>query len=89
LALLDVQLEPLATKSHRVDPNVEQYLRPGVRAKGNGVAGSGYRNQLAVARRVQGASGRIDRQSITEHAPGEDSIWRLLERGAPTCQGCN
>jgi hypothetical protein len=89
LALLHMQLEPLAAERHRVDSNMEQYPGPVLRAQSYCVAGGRNRYQLPIARGMEAASGRIDRHSVTEHASGENAVGRLLERGAPTCQRCN
>src|SRR5581483_1255750 len=89
LTLLDMKLESLAAARHRVDPDMEQDLRPIFRAQRNRVSGSWDGTQLAVARRGKGAPGRVDGQPISEDAPGEDASRRLIQRGAPTCQRCN
>src|SRR5262249_47287010 len=89
LALPHMQLKPFAAKGHGVDSDMEQYLRPGVSPQRNCMSGGWNSNQLALTGSVQGRIGRIDRQAIAEHAPGEDAIRCLVEGGAPTCQRCN
>ena len=82
-ALPHMSLEPLARERNRVDADVQQDLAAAWRAHRHRVAGGGEHHDFSIARGIQRAGGRIDRQSIAEHACSEHFIGRLIERGAP------
>ena len=76
--------KPSPSERHRVDADVQQDFCAVRGAQRHRMLLRGYRDDDAIARRMQRLPGRIDRDSITEHARREHGIRHFVERRAPS-----
>ena len=83
----DVRLEAFASERHGVDSDVQQDFSAIGGAHRDRMLLRRYRYDDAIARCVKTFPGRIDRDSITEHARRKDGIGDFVERRAPALQG--